>query len=251
MGPVVLLPDNRVFAAGATGSTGLYIPPANPTDKGFWAEGPTLQVSIGGTLQTMFAMDAPAALLPNGKVLCAASPGPACSILADDYNGPTNFFEYDYTTNTATAITSNVAGGTMTPPNAGQPCYTGRFLLLPTGQVLFANGTQDIEVYTPYGGPRNAWNPTITECPTEFDLGGTYTLTGTQFNGLSQACMYGDDQQMATNYPLVLIASVTTGDRHYLRTFNHSTMAVARLKAGEHTGAHSRRIFQSATTNWL
>ena len=98
---------------------------------------------------------------------------------------------------------------------------------MPTGQVLFANGQQDIEVYTPYGGPRNEWNPTITECPTEFDLGGTYTLTGTQFNGLSQACMYGDDQQMATNYPLVLITSVTTGDRRYLRTFNHSTMAVA------------------------
>jgi hypothetical protein len=119
MGPTVLVPDGRVFAIGATGSTGLYIPPANPTDPGIWAVGPTLQVSVGGTLQTMFPMDAPAALLPNGKVFCAGSPGPVCSILAKDYNGPTNFFEYDYTTNKATPITSNAAGGTMTPPKCG------------------------------------------------------------------------------------------------------------------------------------
>src|SRR6516225_4130770 len=112
MGPTVLVPDGRVFAIGATGSTGLYIPPANPTDPGIWAGGATLLVSVGGTLQTMFPMVAPAALLPNGKVFSAGSPGPVCSILAKDYNGPTNFFEYDYTTNKATPITSNAAGGT-------------------------------------------------------------------------------------------------------------------------------------------
>jgi hypothetical protein len=33
--------------------------------------------------------------------------------------------------------------------------------------------------------------------------GGVYQLHGRQLNGLSQACAYGDDQQMSTNYPLV------------------------------------------------
>jgi hypothetical protein len=54
-----------------------------------------------------------------------------------------------------------------------------------------------------------------------------YKISGTQFNGLSQACSYGDDAQMATNYPLVRITRVRDGAVSYLRTFNHSTMAVA------------------------
>jgi hypothetical protein len=57
--------------------------------------------------------------------------------------------------------------------------------------------------------------------------GNTYIITGTQFNGLSQACSYGDDAQMATNYPIVRVTNTTTGAVTYLRTFNHSTMAVA------------------------
>ena len=56
--------------------------------------------------------------------------------------------------------------------------------------------------------------------------GHTYTLAGTQFNGLSQAVSYGDDAQMATNYPIVRLSSAD-GDVRYLRSFNFSTMAVA------------------------
>lgn len=222
LGPAVLLPSGKVFAIGATGDTAIYTPPAKPADPGSWTQGPTLKVKIGSTTQTMFPIDAPAALLPNGKVLCVGSPSPPCN-----FPGPTNFFEYDPSTDKATAITTNSSGGTMTPPNAGNPCFLGRFLLLPSGQVLFAGGTQDIEVYTPDGGPKAAWKPKITNSPADMVLGHTYTITGTQFNGLSQACTYGDDQQMATNYPLVRITDTATNDRTYLRTFNHSTMAVA------------------------
>jgi hypothetical protein len=45
-------------------------------------------------------------------------------------------------------------------------------------------------------------------------------------NGLSQAVSYGDDAQMATNYPLVRITNVETGDVFYCRTHDHSTMSV-------------------------
>ena len=57
-------------------------------------------------------------------------------------------------------------------------------------------------------------------------------------NGLSQACAYGDDQQMATNYPLVRLKRVGGKNVHYCRTFDHSTMAVATGHAVHHTNFH-------------
>jgi hypothetical protein len=210
IGPAILLPGGHVFAIGATGNTALYSPPANPSDAGSWAPGPTLKDGNGNT---SFPMDAGAVLLPNGKVLCVGSPSPPCN-----YPGPTTFFEYDPQTNLASVVTS--------PSNNGGPCYQGRFLLLPTGQVLFSANTAHIEVYTPDGNPYPAWRPSITSVPATLVPGCTYTLTGTQLNGLSQAVSYGDDAQMATNYPLIQLKNTTTGVVVYPRTFKHSTMGV-------------------------
>jgi hypothetical protein len=39
--------------------------------------------------------------------------------------------------------------------------------------------------------------------------------------------MYGDDAQMATNYPLVRITNGSTGHVFYARTYDHSSMGVA------------------------
>ena len=55
----------------------------------------------------------------------------------------------------------------------------------------------------------------------------TYQLTGRQLNGLSQACSYGDDATMATNYPIVRVRSAVDGKEYYGKTFDHSTMAIA------------------------
>src|SRR6185437_2380417 len=68
---------------------------------------------------------------------------------------------------------------------------------------------------------------TITMSPTVVAAGQTYSISGTQFNGLSQAVGYGDDYQAATNYPLVRIVNSATGHVFYCRTHDHSTMAVA------------------------
>lgn len=211
IGPALLLPDGRVFAIGATGNTALYTAPANPTQPGTWANGPTITDTSGNT---SFPMDAPAVLLPNGKVLLIGSPTPPCS-----YPGPTTFFEYDPATNTATQITN--------PANSGNPAFQGRMLLLPTGQVLFGANTSDIRVYTPDGSPQASWRPTITTCPSALISGHTYQIAGRQINGLSQACSYGDDAQMATNYPLVQVRNTATNHKTFLRTANHSTMGVA------------------------
>ena len=222
LGPAVLLTDGRVLQVGATGATAFYTPPATATGTGTWASGPTLTVTIGGSAQTMFPIDAPAALMPNGKVLCVGGPTPPCN-----FPGPTNFFEIDPTNNSATPITTNSGSGTPTPGNAGAAPFMGRMLLTANGQVLFSAGSNQIFVYTPDGSPQDAWRPTITNCPSELVLGHSYLISGTQLNGLSQACTYGDDAQMATNYPLVMLTHTGSGDRVFLRTSNHSTMGVA------------------------
>jgi hypothetical protein len=100
-------------------------------------------------------------------------------------------------------------------------------LLIPTGQVLFAAGSNQIFAYTPTGKPDPSWAPHITSCPSIVEAGHSYTLHGRQLNGLSQAVSYGDDATAATNYPLVRIKHKASGKVYFCRTFNHSSMGVA------------------------
>ena len=87
IGPAVLLPDGLLFAIGATGVTALYTMPSNSNQRGNWAPGPSFPSQIAG--QTLGAKDAPACLLPNGRVLCVAGPVDGT---ADNFSGPTYFF---------------------------------------------------------------------------------------------------------------------------------------------------------------
>ncbi len=67
----------------------------------------------------------------------------------------------------------------------------------------------------------------ISTSPSSVYPGTTYTITGTQLNGLTQGAYYGDDVQAATNYPIVQITNSATGHVFYGRTFNISTESVA------------------------
>jgi hypothetical protein len=201
IGPAVLRPDGTVFATGGTSNTAIY-----NSSTGTWSAGPVFPSSLG-------VVDGPAALLPDGNVLVDVGPTSPC------YAAGSKFFEFNGTTLTQVA----------SPPNAGSnPSFTGRMLVLPTGQILFVYGTTDVELYTATGTFQNAWRPTITSVASTLTHGSTNNvITGTQFNGLSQGAMYGDDAQMATNYPLVRIVNHTTKHVFYARTHNHSTMGVA------------------------
>ncbi len=57
--------------------------------------------------------------------------------------------------------------------------------------------------------------------------GRSYAVSGTQINGLSQAVAYGDDGNMATNYPIVQLTNATDGTALYVRSYNFSTLGVA------------------------
>lgn len=207
IGPAVLRPDGTVFATTGSpnfgGGNAIY----NTITKK-WSLGPSFP-NIVGEGQYDIA-DGPAALLPNGNVLCVASPGV--------FGTPSRVFEFD-----GTSLTE-----VNRPPGAvSDSSYNARLLLLPNGQVLFDDGSSDVEIYTPSGTYNSAWAPTITTYPSSVTHGLSYTISGKQFNGLSQANAYGDDAQAATNFPLVRITNDQTQHVFYCRTHNHSSMAVA------------------------
>ena len=204
LGPQVLRPDGTVIAIGATGHNAIY-----DTASSTWL--PAVDFPKNAAGQQLDEADGPACLLPSGNVLCVGSPGV--------FHTPANYFEFT-TGNTFTAVPNH-------PDAAGQSSYYMNMLMLPTGQVMVTEFSGNVQLYNPDGAPDPAWKPTITTCPTTLDSGHTYTLTGTQLNGLSQCSAYGDDSTNATNYPLVRFRNLLSGKVTYCRTFGHSTMAVA------------------------
>lgn len=206
MGPTVLMPDGTVVAFGATGHNARYTPGVNFNDPGTWTSLPDFPILGGGQLDIA---DGPAVLLPSGNVLTSASPG--------IFGANTRFFEFDGV---------NLNQVPTTPRGPSISTYMGNMLMLPTGQVFYTDQSSDIQIYTPVGTPNDAWRPTITDCPSIIAANQSFTITGTQFNGLSQCCSYGDDAGNATNYPLVRLTNLVTGHVFYCPTRDHSTMAV-------------------------
>jgi hypothetical protein len=207
LGPAVLRPDGTVFYMGsntcgtAPGHNAIY-----NSKSGQWRKGP----DFPGLLNIA---DGPAALEPNGRVLMMASPG-----FGDP---PSTFLEWDGQHLTA-------APG---PPNAPvDGSFVGNMLVLPTGQILFTDFSNDIEIYTPQppsDALRKKIEPVVFFAPWHVSAGGSYLVFGLRFNGVSQGAAYGDDVQGATNYPIVRITNLQTGHVFYARTHDHSSMAVA------------------------
>ena len=210
-GPAVLRPDGTVFAVGSQGNTSIY-----NSNKGKWKAGPTFPISPEGAQYT--AQDAPGALLPNGNVLVAVSGG-APPTPADYSTPPVAFFEFDG---------KNLIPEPTIPNASNYTSYNITLLILPTGQVLATNQTNDIEIYTPASLKSNSsWRPVIRAVPGNLKAGHSYILYGIRLNGMSQGSMFGDELQNATNYPLVRITNLKTKHVFYSRTHDHSTMAVA------------------------
>ncbi|MGB8769950.1 MAG: hypothetical protein WCC92_10065, partial [Candidatus Korobacteraceae bacterium] len=202
LGPAVLRPDGTIFQTGANGCGAGHTATYN-TNTGTWTVGPDFPDNLD-------IADGPAALLPTGNVLMMTSPG--------IFQTGSVFFEWDGTS------LNQVPG----PPNAASDSsYYGKMLVLPTGQIMFTDFSTDIEIYTPTGSGNPAWAPTVLPSTNFRLLRGTPALVyGTQFNGQSQACAYGDDYQCATNYPLVRLTNQSTGHVFYAKTHNFSTMGV-------------------------
>ncbi len=189
IGPQILRPDGTVFCTGSYSTNG-------KNGAGHTAIYDSL--AGGWTVGPDFpngdnAGDSFAVLLTNGDVLVEGDSGGSYL-----WNGTT------------------LTAGPYTP---------GSLMVLANGQVLVGGGTT--EVYTSTGTYQTSWQPAISTYPSTVTRGSTYSISGTQFNGLSQAAAFGDELQTATNYPLVQITNGSTKHVFYARTHGHSTMGVA------------------------
>ncbi len=214
VGPGVLRADGTVFYAGSNtcpdgvGNTAIY-----NAYSGRWRPGPLVPEIDGVT--DINVSDGPAAWEPNDKVLVMASPGFG--------NPPSFFLEWD-------GRNLNQVPG---PPNAPvDGSFYGNMLVLPTGQILLTDFSNDIEIYTPTitrddRQLQKEIAPVVLFAPQLLQRGSSYTIYGVRFNGVSQGAAYGDDAQAATNYPLVRITNLKTSHVSYARTHDHSSMAVA------------------------
>lgn len=204
IGPAVLRPDGTVLALGATGSTAIY-----NTSTAAWTAGPPLPSGY-------VSSDAPAALLPSGNVLVGV--GSAVSGTCANPIQSQRIYFYEF----------NGTGFTFVGGPVGDFPYEGRLLVLPSGDVLWTHNSNDVQVYSPGGTYQSAWQPSIVSVNTTlYAASANNLISGTQFNGLSQGAMFGDDSQAATNYPLLRIKNTATGHVFYAKTHDHSTMGVA------------------------
>jgi hypothetical protein len=223
IGPQVEMPGGNTFVVGAGSST--QEPPTKCTTDaktqnalyhykagtaGTWTAGPEIP-AIGG--EEYDSTDGPGSILPDGNVLFDVS---ACV-----YNAPTHFFVYHASSNTLSQIPD--------VPNApNDSTFYTRMLALPNGQVLFNDGSSQMEVYTAGGTPKAWWRPSITSLSSKtLAPGGTYSLSGKQLAGLDQGAAYGDDVQDNTNFPLVRITNSATGVVTYARTSGWTSVSVA------------------------
>jgi hypothetical protein len=191
-GPAILRPDGTVFATGACNNG----EPCSSNDRGHTAiydVAKNTWVAGPNFPDGDDAGDNFAALLPSGNVLVAANSGDA--------------YEFD--------------GKNLKQQGA---CICGESLMvLPSGEVLLGGDS----VYRATGTYKAAWQPQVTDFPSSVNRGSSYSISGTQFNGLSQANGFGDELMTYTNYPLVRITNNASGHVIYARTHDHSSMGVA------------------------
>src|SRR5205823_4218892 len=142
-----------------------------------------------------------ATLLPNGKVLVAGG-----------YNGGylTSAELYDPASGTWRAT------GSLHTARAE---HTAR--LLPNGKVLVAGGFNggyltSAELYDiGLGFMRPDWQPQITTATSPLVLGSSLILTGSRFQGISQASG-GNFQDSSTNYPVVQLRAIDSSQIAFL-----------------------------------
>jgi hypothetical protein len=226
IGPGLLLPSNgKVFQMGGVptysggvattgGHTAIYDPASNT-----WTQGPDIPV-VGYAND-----DGPSAVLPDGNVIFTAD--------KPFSTGPVKLFEYNPTTNTIIDLSPQLPITLLNEfsdfnQGSGIAGYLLRMTLAPNGHLLLATTFQygngaggDIWDYSETGSINPAWRPRVFGMSFTGAAGsGQFTLTGQQLNGLDEGTLFGDDIQNATNFPIVRLVSITTGQSYYARTSN-------------------------------
>ena len=150
------------------------------------------------------------------------------------FSNPTQLFDFDPTANAISAVP---------PPSTtleNLSAFVTRILILPTGEVLFSDGSTGLWVFRPSGTAPDGARPVITRV--KYEGSGLFALTGKKLNGQSAGAAYGDDVENDENYPIVRLTQCDSqpGVNHddttcsveapgvlFARTTNWSTTDVA------------------------
>lgn len=239
MGPATLMPNGKLFAEGSNGKTAIY-----DTQTGKWSAGPSMP-EVNGKIDT--AIDAPSAILPDGKVLMELSPIDPTTFAS---SAPAHFFIFDGAS--ISQISDPPAGDVLNLVGSN----SARMLVLPNGQVLFnpRMGASNLFVYTDSNSGNPDWAPKVSNVPNSIMVGRTYSIEGEQLSGLTSGSDFGDDWNPNTNYPLVQLVNAQNHDVFYARTFSIGSYSVApgnnssvqfQLPADIINGSYSLRVIAS------
>lgn len=225
--PGAALPNGHVIFAADAGASGF-------TSSGNITKGSAVITNIPSTAILQVYWSVSGAGIPGGAYIVSVnSPhqvtisSPATATTTGDaiswggtFSLPTELFDLDPKTNTITQITSQLADPNL--PYEGS--YPTRMLILPTGQLLFSDGSSQLWVYTPpTGEPNPLMRPLVTSVT--YQGNGNFILGGYQLDGQSAGAAYGDDDQMDSNYPIIRMVN-SSGDVFYARTSNWSLITV-------------------------
>jgi N-acetylneuraminic acid mutarotase len=248
----VLLPNGKVLAvSGQYNSTNISSAEIYDPATGQW--------SAAGATRTFTYDFTAAALLPSGKVLVSGADnnGAAIADLFDSVTGTwnttgapnTNHFQPNLVVlPTGNALLVGEGGDpeiydpaiglwTTTPPMNEERQHDCA-VLLPDGRVLDIGGdvdsnltltaTSSAEIYDAGLLATNAPRPTITFTSLNLHLGDSLTVIGTGFRGVSGASG-GNWMDSSTDYPLVQLRSIESGQATFLLTTNWSTNSFTSL----------------------
>ncbi|HXC31346.1 MAG TPA: hypothetical protein VNZ56_02670 [Verrucomicrobiae bacterium] len=216
MGPAFLLPSGKAVFIGGNPVMGIYDPVANTWSQSCIA--PNGPATLGSPLS---APDVGGAMMVNGDILLALR------FAATPYDvtpSPVFFYEYDYSQGAYSEVRAPGNPGSPSPwADCGQP----QMLDLPDGSVLLHSScSAQLWVYQPTGSPLQPGQPQVQ---TVSAVGGScstcYLLTGKGLDGISEGASYGDDAQIATDFPIVRVGD-GIGNIAYARTFNWSNVSL-------------------------
>jgi hypothetical protein len=165
---------------------------------------------------TLGTFDSSGNLVP---VKALATQGNIGLVLGGIFSSPTQLFDFDPNARTMTPI-AGPAGSLL----SSQGSFVTRMLVLPTGQLLLSDSSNQLYVYTPHSSAPEWLRPEIFDV--DYTRDGVFKLTGIRLNGQSAGASYGDDDQMDENYPIVRLENPATGNVYYCRTTNWDSVSV-------------------------